>query len=437
MLLPSENTISIIAEMVDEAKLSKPRAQEIADRVARYFVPIVMALTIITFAIWVGVGVAVRKQHGRDAIVQAVTYAIAVLIISCPCAIGLAVPMVTVIAGGVAADYGVVIKDPNTIEIAKRATHVVFDKTGTLTRGQLAVWDEVYPGGSTEETMSVLLGLVSGINHPVSRAVVEHLQSKGVTRLTTAKVACVKTVPGEGVEGTWNGTPVRAGNAAWLKVSQSSHVLPFLSRGSSVFCMAINNELSAVLGLQDEVRPEAFNVVSALTARHIGASIVSGDDAGPVGNVAQQLGIPSTCMRFRCSPIDKQEYIQFIKSSNPKAVILFIGDGTNDALALASADLGIHMNDGTDVARSAAGVVLTRPDLEGVLVLLDISRAAFGCILFNFGWSFVYNLFAILLAAGAFVNARILPAYAGIGEIVSVLPVIAAALLLKWVKFRN
>ena len=138
-------------------------------------------------------------------------------------------------------------------------------------------------------------------------------------------------------------------------------------------------------------------------------------------------------MRSRCTPLDKQEYLKNLMTDEDK-IVVFCGDGTNDAVALAQADIGVHMNSGSDVAQTAADVVLMRPYLGGILVLLDLSKAAFHRIVFNFAWSFVYNLFAILLAAGAFVNARIPPQYAGLGEIVSVLPVILIALQLRWFK---
>ncbi|KAH8752182.1 E1-E2 ATPase-domain-containing protein [Hyaloscypha finlandica] len=430
--LCADNTISTIANMVDEAKLSKPKTQELADRIAGYFVPAVAAITIVTFVIWIAVGIAIQKRSSSDATVQAVTYSIAVLIISCPCAIGLAVPMVIVIAGGVAAEKGVIFKTADTIEAAKNVTHVVFDKTGTLTAGHLNVEESNYVDGLTADVQPILLGLVSGIKHPVSQAITEHLQSLGVSPAT---VLDIKSLPGKGVLGNWNGTEIRAGNASWTQATPSSKVQQFLTSGSTILCFTVNGTLRATYALQDTLRPEAAYVVSTLQAKGVSVSIVSGDETGAVQKTAENLGIPSLNALSRCSPADKQAYIQTLKASSAKSTIFFLGDGTNDAIALASADIGIHMRDGTDVARSAADVVLTRADLRGVLVLIELSRKALRRIVFNFAWSFVYNLFAILLAAGAFVNFRIPPAFAGVGEIVSVLPVIAIAVGLRWAKF--
>lgn len=179
--LPGDNTISTIAGMVDEAMLSKPKIQDIADRVASYFVPAVIIITIITFCIWIAIVVKVRGQPGSAATIQVITYAITVLIVSCPCAIGLAVPMVIVIASGVAAERGVIFKSAEGIEVAYKTSHVVFDKTGTIAEGNLSVAQEWYADSEQSATKSLLLGLVGSIKHPVSAAVAAHLQSQGVS----------------------------------------------------------------------------------------------------------------------------------------------------------------------------------------------------------------------------------------------------------------
>ena len=211
-------------------------------------------------------------------------------------------------------------------------------------------------------------------------------------------------------------------------------VQSLLPQGFTVFCVVINDDLHAIFGLEDSLRPDATSVVSSLVSRGIIVSIVSGDDDGAVQTIASKLGIPPSNAKSRCSPADKQKYLQDIIGES-QDVVIFCGDGTNDAVPLAHASIGVHMNEGTDVAQSAADAVLTRPALTGILVLMDLSRAAFLRIVFNFSWAFIYNLFAILLASGAFVNARIPPQYAGLGEVVSVLPVIAITLQLKYARF--
>ena len=436
--LAGENTVNTIAGMVDEAKLSKPKVQDAADRVAGCFVPVVLAITIITFVIWVAIGVGVRKQSGTDATVNAITYAITVLIISCPCAIGLAVPMVILVASGVAAERGVIFKSAEGIEVACKTSHVVFDKTGTLTQGKLSVTREVYTEDQPEYAKSMLLGLVSGIKHPVSVAVAAHLEAQGVSEST---VSDQRIITGKGVEGTAQGLTLRAGNSSWLSLSSDPTVRPMLAEGYTAFCFTVNDSLKAVFALEDTLRPEAAAICNALRERRISVHIVSGDDDGAVRSIATSLNIPDSQSRSRCDPAGKQAYIQNLLSqptshcysTKPKKpIVMFCGDGANDAVALTQATIGVHMNEGTDVAKSAADVVLMRPSLTGVLTAIAISKKASNRVVFNFTWSFVYNLFAILLAAGAFVDARIPPEFAALGELVSVLPVIVAALLLRF-----
>lgn len=437
--IPGDNTISTIAGMVDEAKLSKPKIQETADQVASYFIPVVIAITIVVFRIWFAISITVQSKSGSEATIQAITYAITVLIVSCPCAIGLAVPMVIVVATGVAAERGVVFKSADAIEVAYKTSHVVFDKTGTLTRGKLTVARENHPSASPN-TKALLLGLIGGSKHPVSIAVANHLKMDGVT---AAKAIDPKSLVGKGVEGTFAGCTLRAGNSRWLDLSNDHIVQSILSQGYTAFCFTVDGSPAAVFGLEDSLRDDAVSTINKLQQDGISVHVLSGDDDGAVRAAASQLNIPDSNVRSRCTPADKQAYIKNLiaipdprkpgkKATQP--VVMFCGDGTNDAIALAEATIGVHMNEGTDVAKSAADIVLMRPSLSGILTVINVSRKSIHRITFNFGWSFVYNVFAILLAAGAFVHARIPPQFAGLGELISVLPVVAAGILLKWAK---
>ena len=429
--LPSDNTINTIAAMVDEAKLSKPKLQDLADQVASYFVPVVVALTIVTFVIWVAVGMTIHGYGGSEAISQAITYAITVLIVSCPCAIGLAVPMVIVIASGVAAERGIIFKSADAIEAAFKSSHIVFDKTGTLTRGKLSVVMKDYVN---VDKIPLLLGLIESSRHPVSVSVAAHLKDAGVM---ASSVPEPRSLTGKGVETTLGGRRLRAGNSWWLNLSEHELVQPMLAQGYTVFCFTIDNTLQAIYGLEDELRPDAVGTIEALQKRGVSVHVVSGDDDGAVQTLASKLSIPGDNVRSRSSPADKKDYIQTLLDTGTdrkKPVVVFCGDGTNDAVALAQATIGVHMNEGTDVAQSAADVVLMRPSLAGIPTMINASRKSVNRIRFNFAWSFVYNTFAVLLAAGAFVNARIPPEFAGLGELVSVLPVIFAAVLLRWSK---
>ncbi|KAL9114290.1 MAG: hypothetical protein Q9227_001712 [Pyrenula ochraceoflavens] len=453
--LPGENTVSVIAGMVDNAKLSKPKIQDLADRAAAYFVPLIVCLTMVTFVVWIGVGVAIQHKSGSDAAIQAITYAITVLIVSCPCAIGLAVPMVIVIGSSVAAERGIIFKSADSIEIAYKATHVVFDKTGTLTTGKLAVVEKHYIGEDSSTQRATILGLIANSKHPVSAAVATHLTKQSVS---AAQIHEIKTVPGKGIEGKIDGKSVRAGNPHWLEVDSDPHVQSIQDQQRlTLLCVTLDSKLLAVFGLADTIRPEAAATIAMLKQNGIHVSLLSGDDAGAVQYVAKQIGLdPGNEAQARCSPGDKQKHIQDLlaepsfSSKSKKAkkpTVIFVGDGTNDAVALAQASIGVHMNPSdstTDaaIAQSAASVVLMRPSLSSVLTMVSISRAAVLRIKFNFAWSFVYNVAALLFASGALVgksstSIRIPPQYAGLGELVSVLPVIAVAVGLRWSRFGD
>ncbi|KAL9135714.1 MAG: hypothetical protein Q9175_003083 [Cornicularia normoerica] len=438
--MPIDNTISRIVGMVDEAKLSKPKVQETADQVASYFVPCILILVVVVFSIWVAVGIAVRDASTSDAIVTAITYALAALVVSCPCAIGLAVPMVMVVAGGVGAKYGVIFKSPEALENARKASHVVFDKTGTLTQGKYVMVEEVYREENPSKAALIAKQLTSSSKHPVSQALTTHFE---YLENGSIKLESVSSAVGKGMHAILDGQTVRGGNPLYVDAVEDRDVQRLLHQGLTVFCLRHGSALLAIYGLRDALRIDTTTVISALQARNILVSIVSGDSITVVDQLAKELGIPLSHAKGQCSPEDKARYITSLfaashvsKSKVSATTIIFCGDGSNDAVALAQADIGIHMAGGTDVAKSAADVVLTHPSLAGVVALIELSRASMRRVYLNFAWSFVYNLFAILLAAGAFVTARIPPAYAGLGELVSVLPVIAVAMQLRWVIFR-
>ncbi|KAI0642384.1 heavy metal translocatin [Trametes meyenii] len=433
--LPGENTISDIAGMVDNARFSRARVQETVDWVCGWFVPIVLLLATITFVAWLAVGIAVRKQPSGQAVVTALTYAISVLAISCPCAIGLAVPMVILIAGGVGAKLGLVFKAATTIEQARKITHVVLDKTGTVTEGRLSVVSRTLTDTAEFDVSAAVASLVAASRHPVARAVAADLEGRQVSNTGQPILEDVEMVTGKGMRGTLLGKEIRGGSAAWLGLESHAAVEPLLAQGLTTFCVMHGDHLIAAFGLSDTLRPETRSVLHALAARNIHVSILSGDHPAAVYNVAAELGIPADRVRAGCLPADKQAYIKELAAAGDS--VLFCGDGTNDAVALAQAAVGVHLHtgEGAGVAASAAAdVVLTRPSLTGILTLLELSDAVAHRIALNFAWSAVYNMVAILLAAGAFVHARVPPAYAGLGEVVSVLPVVLVAVQLKWFK---
>lgn len=435
--LPGENSITDIATLVENAVAAKPRVQDLADRVAGYFIPAVVGIAIVVFCIWIAVALEVRDRNGGGAVGRAITYAIAVLAISCPCALGLAVPMVLVIAGGVAARAGVVIKAADAIERSYKVTDVVFDKTGTLTEGDLQVVHMQALCSSTLTDAEILqLGkaVVDGNEHPVSVAVAAHFAEKAMPSSSKITLENVTSIPGAGIEAQYQGFLIKAGNPYWLSLENHPNITDLLQQAMTIFCITMNEQPILILGLKSTLRSNAASIIANLHARNVTTHIVSGDNPSAVLDIAHTLGIQESNIRSRSSPSQKQEYVHALQTTpdNKKRTVLFIGDGTNDAVAIAQSDIGVQMGSTSDVTGAVSDVVILSHDLSGLITLLDLSKRAVRRIQFNFVWSGVYNLFAILLASGAFVRVRIEPAYAGLGEIVSVGPVILAGVSLMW-----
>ena len=426
--LPGDNTIDDIAGMVEEVTHSKTKAQQTADEVARWIVPASATVAILTLIVWFTINTSYRHLSVSSAILNAMPYAISVLVVCCPCAVAFAVPMVLVIASGVGAKHGVIFRSAESMRVARGVTHVVFDKTGTLTEGCLSVESEEYYSEKQSLSAALVVALTSQSDHPASLAVTKYLQAAGAE---PADVADVTSIVGKGIQGTYNGQSVRIGNARWLRVEDLAPVRLLLSKDLTVLCATHGDRLIAVFGLQAPLRADASTVVTNLVERGIAVSIMSGDEIGAVHKVATELGISHELVNARCTPREKQQHVKRLMQAANNTV-LFCGDGVNDAAALSQASVGVHMNLGSHTEWTAGDAVLIRPSLLGILVLIDLSRDSCRQIVFNFVWAAVYNLFAILFAAGAFVRVHLPPQYAGLGEAVSVLPVILVPLQLRW-----
>jgi Cd2+-exporting ATPase len=331
----------------------------------------------------------------------------------------------------VAARSGVVIKGIDALERGYRATDILFDKTGTLTKDDLSVVHEhiaPVPNLPQHETEGLVKALVTGNNHPVSIAINRYLADRSLPELDMEEI---QSVPGFGIQGSWNGHDIKAGSPHWLSLTSVPAVIEILERRLTAFAVTVDGEFVLVYGLRGSTRDDAPAVIRALQRKNIRCHIVSGDNEKAVQDVATDVDIDPANVLARCSPKQKRDYVEHLQSSG--RVVLFCGDGTNDAVAVAQANIGMQIGTASDVTKGVCDVTLLG-GLDGILFFLDVSKRSFRRIRFNFVWSAVYNVFAILLASGALVKFRIPPAYAGLGEIVSVAPVVLAAMTLIWVK---
>ncbi|CVL08750.1 related to PCA1-P-type ATPase, controls intracellular cadmium level by enhancing cadmium efflux [Fusarium mangiferae] len=423
--LPGKNTVTDIAQLVEEAAKSRPEIQDLANKVAGWFVPAMATVAILVLVIWVACGMEVLDYDAGKSVGNAITYAVATLAVACPCALGLAVPMVLVVAGGIAARGGVIIKSADTTEGARKTTDVVFDKTGTITEAELAVTEQVSLNGDMASNLALAKALVSGGKHPVSTAVEKHLEGQSIKAIP--EVVNVQVVPGAGVEADYLDSTLRAGNARWTGADKLDDVSRLQHGGLTTLVITRDSVPLIVFGLSAQIRPEALRVISELNSRNINVHLVSGDQIKAVQAVAASVGIPAENVVGERTPPEKRDYVASLMEHGKR--VLFCGDGTNDAIAVAQANVGAQMGGGltsSDVTQGAADVVLLN-GLEGIPFLLDISKVSFQRMYFNFVWSAVYNILAITMASGAWVEFRIPPRYAGLGEMVSVMPVILAA----------
>ena len=455
----SENTIAGISRLMHDAQESRIPIQDLADRVAAYFAPVVLVLGLVTFLIWVLVGKFVQDRTAEKAGVEALMKMIAVLVVSCPCAISLCVPMVVVIAVSVAAKKGILFKvrfsdffvvfnfayldfllDGNqsieSVQYARDTTAVLFDKTGTLTEGNLSVV-EFYP--FTDDAASLVYHLTKTSTHPIAKAVTEHVHTLASASTTAPKsLGAITSVPGQGLETTLGQRTLRGGNCRWLNLGGHPTVHELRGKSRTIFAVTLDGEPVAVFGLVDKLRPGAEDLIRWLAQKRVDVYVLSGDEPNVVQSIAAQLGIQADHAVGGCTPKSKADFVRTVQEkqqpasgrrSKRTANVMFIGDGTNDIVALTQADTGVSVSSGTDVAISAADVIMLNPtDIhKSVETIFRVSENTFRRIVWNFAWSFAYNLFAVLLAAGAFVKFSIRPEYAGLGEMVSIVPVILVA----------
>ncbi|EUB71873.1 heavy metal translocating P-type ATPase [Pseudomonas sp. GM41(2012)] len=419
LALGAETVLARIIRLVEDAQAAKAPIQKLVDKVSQVFVPTVLLIALATLIGWWLSGAPMET---------ALINAVAVLVIACPCALGLATPTAIMAGTGVAARHGILIKDAEALERAHEVSAVVFDKTGTLTSGTPRIAHLSAINHDEAALLQMAGALQRGSEHPLAKAVLDACAERG---LTVADVSDSQSLTGRGIAGTLDGRRLALGNRRLLEESGlsagewASSAAAWETEGRTLSWLIEQSPEPRVLGLfafGDTLKPGALQAVQQLNARNISSHLLTGDNRGSAKVVAEALGI--TDVYAEVLPADKAATVAELKKTG---VVAMVGDGINDAPALAAADIGIAMGGGTDVAMHAAGITLMHGDPRLVPAALEISRKTYAKIRQNLFWAFVYNLIGIPLAAFGFLN----PVLAGAAMALSSVSVVSNALLLK------
>ena len=447
----AENTLSSITKMVQEAQNSKPPIERMADRIASYFVPFVLVLSVLVFVVWMSLAATGVVSADSAAVTFALRFAIATLVISCPCAIGLAVPTAVMAGTGVGAKLGVLFKSGAIIERCAKVDAVVFDKTGTLTEGRLTVSSYILLDQDGDDEFWFWLGCAeSASEHPLAQALVQFCKEKLAIAdpiwRTFESPGAFLAVPGKGVKCVVDATTLCIGTFLWieengiivtapaqeqLRVHRAEHKV----HGETTVYVGVDGKLSATFFLADSPRAESQGVIAQLRELNIDVWMCSGDAQFTATAVGSRIGLTSDRSLGGQLPQDKLMLIRRLQSEGK--TVAMVGDGINDSPSLAQADVGIAVAQGTDIAAEAADIMLMKSDLQDVVFTILLSRRTLACIKWNFTWAFIYNLLAVPIAMGVYYPAggvAIPPALAGLSELLSSVPVVLFSLCLRYYK---
>ncbi len=397
-----DTLLSQIIKMVEEAQASTSPVQKLADQISGVFVPVVIAIAIFVFAFWLVIAPALGMID-QDASLQFATFvATSVLIIACPCALGLATPTAIMVGTGKAARNGILIKDAQALELAYKTKIIVFDKTGTLTKGQPEVTDFVALKDFRESEIFKLANAVESLSeHPLSNAIQEFTDSE---KDESIKSSGFKNIEGKGVQASIDGRLITIGNPRLMNdegVTTSEvdeQVKKLAEAGKTVVIMAIDNVPAAIFALADTIKESSAGLINKLHQLGIRVVMLTGDNQSTADAIALELNIDEVIAGVL--PSDKVNKIKSLQSENPGMIVAMVGDGVNDAPALAQADIGIAMGTGTDVAIETGDIVLVHGTLDKVIESIAVSRLTLNVIRQNLFWAFGYNLVAIPVAAG-------------------------------------
>ena len=414
-----ESTISEIIKLVVNSTSNKTKISMLADKVSSYFVPTIIGISIITLIIYLILGI--------DLSITLSTF-VSILVVACPCALGLATPLALVISTGELAKKGILLKKSNLLEVIPNIDTIVFDKTGTLTYGKPKI-SEIFE--YEKDFMSYAISLETKSNHPISNAFIEYGK---LNNIKTIDVCDFELIEGIGIKGKINNKIVYLGSNKVLdllniqnKFEKDENILK--NNGNSIVYVVIDNIVHALIGISDIIRQDANTIINKLKKKNINIIMLTGDNKETANIIGNQLGI--TNIISNVLPKEKLNYIEELKNNNH--LVIMIGDGINDAPSLTSATIGISINSGTDIAVNAADIILMNDDLHNLIDLLTISKKTIKNIKINLFWAFFYNTLMIPIAIGIFrgIGIYLTPMIAGIGMTISSLTVIFNALRLK------
>ena len=387
----SETMLAQIVQMVSQAQRTRAPIQRLADKVAGWFVPAVIAIAVVTFIAWVIFGPEPRFAH-------AIVNAVAVLIIACPCALGLATPMAIMVGTGRGAHAGVLIKNAEALETLERVDTIVFDKTGTLTEGKPKVVEVIVGGSYSErEILRLAASLERASEHPLGAAIVAKANE---LNLSLSEPVNFQSVPGQGISGTVEGKSVAVGNLMLMRAvgafGDKEGVFVGRPAGSTTALVAVDGKYAGHIAIADPLKPSTPKALRELKGKGIRLVMLTGDDQATAQEIAQRLGIED--FKAEVLPAQKAEIVRNLQ--NEGRVVAMAGDGVNDAPALAQSNVGIAMGTGTDIAMESAGITLLKGDLEGILRARKLSQATMRNIRQNLFFAFVYNSIGVPIAAG-------------------------------------
>lgn len=417
-----DTMLSQIIKVVEEAQTSKASIQRIADIVAAYFVPAVIAIAVLTGLVWYFLL--------DGSINQSVLSATAVLVIACPCALGLATPTSIMVGSGLGAGHGILIKSAEFLEKTGGLNALVVDKTGTLTQGVLEVRQFTNYAGHEEDNMKYMMALEGKTSHPIAIAMTYYGEDRGYKKMDPSiSLGDFKDVPGKGLEGTVDGHLLQLGHSRWMTdlgytmEAILPDVLGLEEQGASVSLLAVDGIVSALWAVEDQLRPETKKVVADLKKKGVEVWMLTGDNRRTAQYIAKQAGIEHVIAEVL--PQDKASKVADLQAQGKR--VGMVGDGINDAPALATADIGFAIGSGTDIAVEAADIVLVRNDLNSLVQAINLSRKTLTNIKQNLFWALIFNCIGIPLAAAGLLN----PMIAGTAMAFSSVTVVSNALRLK------